>query len=673
MTDFLHLDTETFSPVPIKHGLYRYMEPVELMLLAWALNDEPVQLWDRTLNPYMPDELADHLFNSRINFVAHNAGFDRNVLRYALNHDTDPARWWDTAAQGRAHSLPGFLDQLCKMLKAPPHLQKMTTEGRDYIQMFCMPRPKKQKVRRFTRLTHPEEWRRFGVYCKVDVEATRWCKRRMPTWNYSGFERELEALDQKINDRGFAVDLQLAEAAVDTVKKAKAKLATRTQELTNDQVQRTTQRDKLLKHLLEQHGVNLPDMKASTIQRRIEDYDLPGVVRELLQIRLEAANTGASKYATLLRAVSHDGRLRGSLVWNGARRTGRWSGKVFQPHNLARVPPWVKKIYDEAADAVREGIAGLVYDPEKIISLISKLVRGLLVAPKGKKLVAADLKNIEGRGIAWEAGERWKLKAFEASDKGEGPEVYVIAYSRSFGVSTDVVIADDKAGGNMRQIGKVQELALGYQGAVGAFTTMAAIYGIDEDYLREKIPIPDKPGKKEMRSLQIVKGYRKANPNIRDWWYELEKMAKLAIRNPGKAYKCRSVHMQRDGAWFRVRLPSGRYLCYPQPGIDEDDKIYYSGHDHYTHQWGRIYTYGGKMAENITQAVARDVLAWRVVAIEKAGYPIVLTVHDEVITECPDTDQYTVAALSKLLATNPPWAAGLPLAADGFETYRYHK
>lgn len=670
MRRFLHIDTETFSTVPIKYGMYRYMEEVELMLLAWATDGGPMQLWDRTKDKEWPLGLKETLLNDEFIIVAHNAAFDRHVLK-SVGIDIPPERWWDTAAQARAHSLPGYLAELCAMFKAPPNVTKMASEGRELIQLFCMPRPKNQKLRRATHTTHPEEWRRFGVYCKVDVEAMRFVKGRMPTWNYSGRERELEALDQRINDRGFAVDLQLAEQAVETVKKAKVKLAKRTAELTDDEVQAATQRDKLLKHMLEAFSIDLPDMKASTLQRRIEDENLPGIVRELLQIRLEAANTGASKYATLLRAVSEDGRLRGSLLWNGARRTGRWSGKIFQPHNLARVPPWVKKIYDEAADGVREGVADLLYPADTIISLISKLVRGLLIAPPGKKLVVADLRSIEARVIAWLAGEKWKLKAFVDYDAGTGPDPYVVTYSKSFGVSPEKVIEDDEAGGNMRQIGKVEDLALSYQGAVGAFVTMGAVYGLDEDYLAENIE--GASGKKEMRSLVIVKAWRKANPNIRDWWYELQKTAVAAISNPGRPYKCRRVHIQRDGAWLRIRLPSGRYLCYPQPAVDEDGKISYAGHDHYTHQWGRIYTYGGKLAENITQAVARDVMAHNMPAAEKAGYAIVLTVHDELVTQTPDHWMHNSDALARLLSTNPLWAESLPLSAGGYETKRYRK
>lgn len=672
---YLFFDTETFSPVPIKHGMYRYMEEVELMLAAWALDDEPVQLWDRTITPLMPSVLLNALADAacgNVEIVAHQAGFDRGVLRYDLDMDIPIERWWDTAAQARAHSLPGYLAELCAMTKAPPNLQKMASEGKELIQLFCMPRPKNSKLRRATRKTHPEEWRRFGVYCKVDVEAMRWCFKRLPRWNYQGRERRLWALDQRINDRGFCVDVQLATAAVDTVTKAKAKLAKRTVELTAGEVERATQRDKLLKFLLEAHDVDLPDMKASTLQRRIEDENLPGMAKELLQIRLEAANTGASKYATMLRSVSADGRLRGSLLWNGARRTGRWSGKIFQPHNLARVPPWVKKIYDEAADAVRLGIAPLLYDPDKIVSLISKLPRALLIAPPGKKLCVADLASIEARIIAWLAGEKWKLKVFEAYDAGTGPDPYAVGYSKSFGVSVERVLEDHEEGGNMRQIGKVQDLALSYQGAVGAFVSMAALYGLSEDYLYEEILVPDNPKKKEMRVLQIVKAYRKTNYNIRDWWYELDKTVRKAITNPKTTYKCRRVHIYREGAWLRIRLPSGRYLCYPQPGID-DDGIYYSGHDHYTHQWGRIHTYGGKLAENITQATARDVMAHNMETIEECGYSIVLTVHDEVITEVPDNYDYSGNALAALLAKRPPWAEGLPLAAGGYETKRYRK
>lgn len=306
-------------------------------------------------------------------------------------------------------------------------------------------------------------------------------------------------------------------------------------------------------------------------------------------------------------------------------------------------------------------------------------IRGCIVAPEGKKLCVSDLSNIEGRALAWLAGEAWKVNAFRAFDGGEGHDIYKLAYARSFKVDPGEVTKDQ------RQIGKVQELALGYQGAVGAFQTMAAIYGV---------ALP------EEEVLAIVKAWRKAHPEIRSWWYDLEGTAKACIRQQGVTLACRSVKMRRDGAWLRVALPGGRALCYPQPKLvgggrchecegrghvfDEPceacrgrgvlpERITYAGVNPYTRQWTRIDTYGGKLAENITQAVARDVLAEAMPRVETAGYEIVLTVHDELITEAPDTDDYSDSALSALLATPPAWAPDLPLAAGGFSAYRYRK
>ncbi len=648
----LFLDLETYSEVPIKHGVHAYAEKAEVLLVAFAVDDGPVEVWDLTPPNQASSEVANRwrelgLSNPDTTVVMHNSGFDRVVLKHALGIDIPTKRIHDTMVQALAHSLPGALGALCDVFKLPVDMTK-EKDGKRLINLFCKPRPKTSKIRRATRATHPDDWDKFIEYARLDIEATRAIYNKLPRWNYSGSELALWQLDQRINDRGFRVDTELARGAVRAVEVAQSDLAARTSVATSGLVASATRRDALLKHILDAYGIALPDMQASTLERRIADPDLPEPVRELLAIRLQASTSSTSKYTSLINAVSSDGRLRGTLQFCGASRTGRWSGRTFQPQNLPR-PNLKQKEIDDGIEALKAGCADLI--TSNVMELTSNAIRGCIVASEGRKLVVADLSNIEGRVLAWLAGERWKLDAFRAFDSGNGHDLYKLAYARSFGIAPENVSKDQ------RQLGKVQELALGYQGAVGAFSSMAALYGVE---------MP------EDKVLELVKAWRKANANIVSFWYDLERTV-VTVLNTGSPLQCRNLTVRKDGAWLRIVLPSGRSLCYPSARV-EDGKVTYMGNNQYTRKWERLKTYGGKLVENVTQAVARDVMAANMERIETiGGYKIVLSVHDELITEAPDDAFYSPDELSKLLATNPNWAPDLPLAAGGFECYRYRK
>ena len=327
-----------------------------------------------------------------------------------------------------------------------------------------------------------------------------------------------------------------------------------------------------------------------------------------------------------------------------------------------------------------------------VMELVSSAVRGVIIAPRGKKLVIADLSNIEGRALAWLAGEDWKLKAFRQFDRGIGHDLYKLAYAKAFEIAPEEVTKDQ------RQVGKVMELMLGFQGGVGAFLTGAATYGFDIEDLGERA-YPSVPSdiweeatnfrkwmhEKDPHFKQyglsdkafcvcdsLKRMWRAAHPAISTYWPELENACRYAILNPSETIICRMHKIRRDGAWLRIRLPSGRYLCYPSPQV-MDGNITYMGINQYSRQWSRLNTYGGKLAENVTQAAARDVLASSMQPIEDAGYKIVLTVHDEIIAEAPDEPRYNTEHMASLMATCPNWAKDLPLAAAGFEGYRYRK
>ena len=589
--------------------------------------------------------------------------------------------------QAMAHSLPGSLGMLCEVLGLPADKAK-DKDGKRLIQLFTKPLGKNRLLRRATRETHPADWERFKAYAAADVEAMREVKKRMPMVNFTPAERELWQLDQRINDRGVAIDLALVGSAIKAIDKAKHDLAGRTQELTDGSVSSTTLNEVFRLHLFEAFGIDLPDLQMATIEKALAAPDMNPTMRELLLIRLQASSTSTAKYRVLQRGTSADSRLRGLLQFCGATRTGRWAGRLFQPQNLPR-PTLKQKQIDAGIEALRAGCAHLTTD--NVMELVSSSIRSCIVAADGQKLVVADLSNIEGRVQSWLANEEWKLQAFRDFDAGTGPNLYKLAYSKSFGV------APDKVTGDQRQVGKVQELALGYEGGVGAFATFAGAYSINLDDLAEKVLL-DAPEalvakaddfltwfKKEKRSVYglsddafvacdvLKRMWRDAHPNIAGYWHKLKDVAARAIANRGNTFNELGLKVRATKSWLVVGMPSGRSLCYPSPRIAEDGALSYMGIDQYTRKWTRIHTHGGKLFENLCQAVARDIMAANMPAIEAAGYKIVLTVHDEIIAEAPDEPQYNAKHLASLLAANPDWAPDIPLAAAGFETYRYRK
>lgn len=639
----LFLDLETYSETPITHGTHKYAENAEVLLVAYAFDDEPVDVLDLTERGSLGN--VQMMVDSADRVVIHNSAFDRTVLRHCAVH-IPVEKVEDTMVRALAHGLPGSLGALCDVLGVPQDKAK-DKAGKKLIHLFTKPRPKNVKLRRATRETHPDEWAAFIEYARLDVDAMRVVYRLLPNWNSHGGERALWLLDQTINDRGIAIDVELADAALRAFQRSTRSLAERTRVLTGGAVASLTQRDKFLGHLSGSLNFETADLKKGTVSTLLQG-DLSSEVRELLEIRQQASATSPAKYKVLLKATSADGRLRGTLQFCGASRTGRWGGRLFQPQNLPR-PTLKQGQIDAGIKAMKLDVEDLLFD--NVAELCSSAVRGALVASPDHKLVVSDLSNIEGRVLAWLAGEDWKIKAFADFDAGIGHDLYKLAYAKSFGKDAGDVTKDE------RQIGKVQELALGYQGSVGAFSSMAALYGV---FLPEE----------EVKG--IVEAWRKAHKATVSLWYDLERAVKDAIREPEKRFEVRDLSIGYKDNWLRIKLPSGRYLCYPNAGISEGS-IVYEGVNQYTKKWETIETYGGKLVENVVQAVARDVLASGMVRAEAAGYAVCLHVHDELITETPDTDAYSVDELSRIMSTNPGWSMGLPLAAAGFETHRYKK
>ena len=685
----LWLDTETYSETPIKEGTYKYTENCEVMLLQYAFDDGPVLDLDFTAGDYIPEDLMDALEDPEVIVWAHSSMFDRNVLKYSLGIDVPIKRWRDTLVQALSHGLPGGIGPLGNIFKLSEEQAKIA-DGRKLILLFCKPRPAKTKLRRATRETHPEDWKRFREYGRRDVETMRLLHKKIPKWNYPDNKQELALwhLDQKINDRGFNVDMRLVDGAIAMVKTEKVLLKKQVQEESEGAITSATKRDEVLGYLFERYGYHLEDLKKDTLTRMLGYEDLDAGIREIIRIRLAATSTSTSKYVSLKKAVNSDGRCRGTLQFCGAQRTGRDAGRTFQPQNLPSrglLPPEEVKW---ATECLRDGIDLREYFDNVMLAGVS-CVRGVLIPSEGKVINMSDLANIEGRYAAWTAGEEWKLTAFAEYDAGLGPDLYVVAYARSFRVDPEDVTNDQ------RSIGKVQELMLQYEGGVGAFVTGAAGYGFDLEELANEVfdTLPDKQIAEARRYLAfcIKKGmplyglsekafitcdvlkrlWREAHPQIVSLWAELGQAVVDAITSPDTVFQVRDLHIDRKGMWLRIRLQSGRYLCYPSPRIDTLGKVSYMGINQYTRKWSRIHTYGGKLFENICQAGSRDILFHSMPAVERAGYKILLRVHDELVTE--SEKDLTPAKLSDIMTKANRWTGGIPLAAKGDQLKRYRK
>lgn len=763
MKDFerLFLDTETFSGVDLKKvGAYAYAEhpTTEIMICTYAIDEGRVQTWDCTESPTMPRELRKAL--RRVSrkkakiVMANGLLFDRLVIREKWGIDLPVGQIEDTMIMAFRHALPGSLDMQCQVLGVDAEHAK-DKAGKALIKRFCKPTPKTYKIRRYTRETHPEEWAKFLRYAALDIVAMREVYWRIPDWGNSPKEDEILLIDQLINDRGFYVDVDLANAAIKAVQAHKEELKEEAWERFGGKL---TGNDFLpaLRDLAPAFTIH--NAQKSTLNDLLEDPDFPDEGKALIEMRLGASSTASTKYNPLVNGLSADGRRRGCLQYGGAKRTLRWAGKGFQPQNLARgeysddhegkikrregesdVAFWVRShMLTNGINSLLRGTAHWAYDISK---LTASTVRGCIIPAKGKKFVVADYSNVEGRGLAWIAGEKTALMVFKA-----GRDIYCETAGKMFGLDPDYIKANRK---DLRQIGKACELGLGYGGGVAAFLQFAKNLGLDlytmADVMKGTFPDhiwaaakrgyeyarineakrPPKPGKKDERPTYILpknvwltcdaikRMWREAHPKTVAFWAELEDAVLCAIRNPGKAYwaganvrpdgrkalkivRTKAKHdptfdEERDdpnaaGWWLKIELPSGRIMSYPgialsvTTEIDEDTgkkrtstRIKYQGENQTTRQWGFQYTYGGKLTENIVQALCRDILAWSMPGVEAAGYEIVLSVHDELITEVPDTDDYTTEELCALMCDLPIWAKGFPLAAEGDIMYRYRK
>jgi len=724
----LFLDLETFSEADLKKvGSYAYAEhpSTEILLALYALDDGEPQVWDCTDGSRMPDGLRRALRQVRrhkAKIVGQNfLMFDRLVIKHVWGIELDPRDIIDTMVCAFRHSLPGSLAALCEVLQIDEDLAK-DKSGKALINRFSKPTPKNYKVRRYDRTTHPEEWKAFIKYGISDITSMREVLYSLPDWGNTEFENTVLAVDQRVNDRGFHVDTALANAAVDAVKQHKIELQAEANTkwgagLTGAAFLPT------LRDLAPAHEIL--NAQKSTLNDLLADDDLPDDARTIIEMRLGASSTASTKYNPLLLGLSADGRRRGCLQYGGAKRTLRWAGKGFQPQNLAR-GHFSGDELTQGIDMLLKGRAHWLYDVSK---LTASTVRGCIIPTAGSKLVVADYSNVEGRGLAWLSGEETALATFLA-----GLDIYCVTAGKMFGMDPDEI---KKLRKDLRQIGKACELGLGYGGGVAAFLTFAKNLGLDLYAMAETMKgtfpdhiwaaakrgyeyariqeknkrgfngqKPDRPSYDLPKSVwltcdSIKRMWRESHPETCRFWSDLESAAMNAINNPGQVFWAgaavrengdRAIKISRTGNsrnpgwWLKVELPSGRVLSYPGIGIsvekqvdDEGEKaeyrerIRYMGENQTTRQWSKQYTYGGKLAENVTQALCRDLLAVALVRIDSEGWPIILHVHDEVVCEVPQLPEYSVAKLEEMMCQLPSWAAGFPLAAEGAELMRYAK
>ena len=732
MTSLLYLDTETFSEADLKKvGSYAYAEhpTTEVIICTYAVDDGPVEVWDCTSEPVMPISLRVALRNvmrGRMKIVGHNfLMFDRLIMKHCWGFDIPVSNTIDTMIWAFRHALPGSLDALCEVLGVSADNAK-DKRGKALIQRFSKPTPKNYKIRRYTAETHPDEWALFIKYAVSDITAMREVFHKLPRWGNSEFEDRVLELDQLINDRGFKVDVALAEAAIEAVEKHKAQLQEEAQRKYGGSL---TGKDFLpiLRELAPAHRIH--NAQKSTLNDLLADDDLPDDARTIIEMRLGAASTASTKYNPLLLGRSSDDRRRGCLQYGGAKRTLRWAGKGFQPQNLARGYYHDDEL-DKGISALLKGRAHRRFDVAK---LTASTVRSCIIPEAGHKFVVADYSNVEGRGLAWLAGEETALDTFRA-----GLDIYCVTAGKMFGMDPDDIKKNFK---EIRQIGKACELGLGYEGGVGAFVTFAKNLGLDliemaktmdgtfpdhiwaatargYEWARiQEAKRPPHPGEKDDRPSYILdkkvwrtcdaikRMWRESHPETVAFWRDLKDGILAAVRNPGREFWA-GAHLRRNGErairiwrtvefdssgrkvpgwWLCMELPSGRILSYPGIGVsvtketDEDGRvntnvrIKYQGENQLTRQWTTLYTHGGKACENIVQALCRDLLAYAMINVEGGGYPIVLSVHDELVCETPDTEDYTVHDLEKLMCALPEWAEGFPLVAEGAEMMRYAK
>jgi DNA polymerase len=691
----LHGDFETHSAIDLREvGLYNYArhETTDVWCLAWAFGDEEPQIWFPDLP--LPERVRQHI-EAGGKFEGWNVGFEHEiwneicVKRYGFP-ELRIEQCYDTMARAFAMGMPGALED-CAYAAGVRFLKD--TEGRALMMRMTRPRamhrPNGEKLKAWepgavlTWWDEPEKITRLHEYCKQDVRVERAVgERLMPL---SEKERRVWLVDFKINRRGVAADIETLRAALKMAEEVKVQCNLSMAEITGGQVQTVTA-VAAIKQWMAAQGVEVDSLnKQAVVDLLNEGSDdavpdsLPPQVRKALLLRQEAGKASTAKFDVMLDIAGADGRLRNLYQFHGAS-TGRWGGRKVQPHNLPRDMPKAETV-EKILALVRKGdwrAIDMIYGPP--LTILSRCLRSFFWAPPGKQWISGDWSNVEGRGQAWFAGEDWKLRAFIAADNKTGPGLYELAYARMFGVPVESV----KNPSEERQIGKVSELAFGYQGGLGSFYTMAKAY-------------PDL--KVQEMSDATIEGFknawRSAHPRITAVWREIQTAAISAVLSPGAAFSCgmpgRQATYKMVGSFLWCLLPSGRAICYPYPKIlegdfgpqltymcvpsQEDRKKKKIIHDKANAaNWARVATYGGSLFNNIVQGFCRDFLADMLLWLDEMGAMIVMHTHDDVNIEViPERAEGARAAMQEKMRTPPAWAVGFPLFSKPEILTRYGK
>lgn len=644
----ISIDIETFSSVDLKAtGVYKYSESDDfsVLLFAYAVDNGEVVVIDLLNGEKIPDEIIVALSDNSIRKWAFNAQFERVCLSrfLGLPYGTylDPEGWYCTKVWAATLSLPLTLADVGAVLNVE---QQKMKEGKALIKYFCMPcNPEKNKGRiRHYPCDAPEKWEIFKAYNKRDVETEMAIKLKLSKFPMPESEWVNFHVDQRINDRGVALDMDFVHSAISLDSITKAELTEQLCRLTHlDNPNSVSQ----MKSWFEKEGVQLSSLSKKDVKEMLKTASSP--LRDVLILRQQLAKSSVKKYTAMQCAVCKDGRAHGMFQFYGANRTGRFAGRLIQLHNLPQNHlPDLKEARDLVRSGTYEDVAALY---ESIPSLLSELIRTAFVPSEGCRFIVADYSAIEARVLSWFAGEEWRIKVF-----AEGGDIYCATASKMFHCK----VVKNGENGHLRQKGKQAELSCGYGGSVGALKAMGALdMGMQEEEL-----------------LPLVQAWRKSSPKVVEFWWAVDEAAKTSIAEKKTVQLGNLCFHTRNGILF-ITLPSGRKLAYMKPDIASNDfggfSIHYKGIGT-TKKWSDIESYGPKLVENIVQATARDLLTETLRKLDERGFRTVAHVHDEVIVEAPYGTS-SVAEIAALMAETPNWANGLPLKAEGYECEFYKK
>lgn len=648
MSRVLHIDLETYSDIDIgKCGAYRYVDSpnFEILLLAYAYDDEPVTVIDLAQDEAIPKDVLADITDEDITKVAHNAAFERICLSKFLNTKLDPKAWHCTMVHALSLGFPASLADVGKALNLEEDKQKMAV-GKRLITYFCKPcKPTQANGQRTRNYPHhdPEKWDLFKEYNRQDVVTEQAIYDKLMKFPLPESEHRLYCLDQSINDYGIGVDADLMDNVIGYSKEYEADLRKECEDLTGGiNIHSIVQ---LKQWLTEQEGRQIDSLTKDDVDQLLK-LDLKPSSRRILELRQETGKTSVKKYEAFERSICSDGRIHGAFQFYGAGRTGRWAGRLIQPQNFPR------NAFEDIALA-RQMVKDRKWEEIEMLygsmnDVFSTLIRTLIVPPQGMTFAIADYSAIEARVVAWMADEKWRQDVF-----AKGGDIYCMSATQMFGVPVE------KHGQNshLRKKGKVAELSCGYGGGVGALRKMGG----------------EQMGLSEKEMDDIVKKWRRSSPHVVRLWRELGDAAIEAIDTRLRV-KCRhGVSFKYAKGILFMTLPSGRSLAYVQPRFDGRE-LTYMGMNQTTRKWERTKTWGGKLTENLIQAIARDCLAVSMTKIQQSGYHIVMHVHDEVIVEAPSEDaEEHLKRIEELMGEPIEWAPGLILTADGFTSEYYRK